>query len=247
MIFQELRVKGEMDLTAVGSIDVLYGTETWESLVFYVLSQRGANVGSPNPPPACAEVDVYTGALAEADFHTTVNPFSATVAGNQLLLNRRTAELELSGVIEYAINQIVLSTTGYASLQGPPGDPQEGALYNLIDCAGLAQFVMSAGIPTDITSTCQAFVSQVADGITSQLSNVSTPMNDLSFTAQASALCTSALDTPCDPRSSTATTALGLGYPDFETQAPADGSTNATFTGSANTVAGRWRAARQPF
>jgi hypothetical protein len=246
-IFTDLRAKGEMDLTAIGGPAVLYGTEQWDSFVFYLLSQCGQMIGTPNPadPPACAEVDVYTADLAQVNLNTTVDPFTATLSGNQLLFDRRTVELQLAGIIEYVINQVISTTTGYASLQGPPGDPQDGALYNLIDCAGLAQLIESAGIPIDITSICQAFVAAAADAIAQQLSMITVSTNVLSFTGQATALCTSALDTPCPTTGSP--TALGLGYPDFETNMPADGMWNAEFVGLVNNVPGRWRAARQPW
>ena len=141
-IFSDLRAKGEMDLTAVGGPTVLYGTETWDSFIFYLLSRCGPNIGatSPGNPPLCAEVDVSTSDLAQANFNTTVNPFNAVVSGNQLLVTQpRTVDLELAGIISYVVNQAISTTTGYSSLTGPPGDPQNGALYNLIDCVDLAQ------------------------------------------------------------------------------------------------------------
>ena len=123
-IFSDLRAKGEMDLTAVGGPTILYGTETWDSFIFYLLSQCGTNIGTTNPedPPACAEVDVYTSDLAQANLNTTVNPFNALVSGNQFLVTQpRTVDLELAGIINYVVNQVISTTTGYSSLSGPRG------------------------------------------------------------------------------------------------------------------------------
>jgi hypothetical protein len=246
-IFTQLTAKGEMDLTAVGGLAVLYGTETWDSFEFCVLSQCGQGIGSTNlgACPACGQVYVYTGDLAQANFNTTVNPFSATLAGNQLLIDRRTVSLQLSGIMAYMINQVVAETTGYPSLQGPPGETQDGALFNLVDCAGLAQLVTSAGVPIDITSACESFVSSIADAIAQELSMITFTTNVLSFTGQATALCTSSLDTPCPSTGNPY--AVGLGYPDFMTRSPSDGIWNAEFINIVNDVPGTWRAARLPW
>ncbi len=246
-IFSQLTAKGEMDLTAVGGPAVLYGTENWDSFDFCLLAQCGQGIGSPNLSacPPCGIVDVYTADLAQANFSTTVNPFSATMNGDQLLVDRRTVNLQLAGIIEYVINQVIAATTGYPSLQGPPGDPQDGALYNLIDCASIAQLVISSGIPIDITGLCQALVAVAADAIAQELSMITVSTNVLSFTGQATALCTPALNTPCPNTGNPY--AQGLGYPDFMTRMPADGVWSAEFIGLVNNVPGAWRAARQPW
>jgi hypothetical protein len=238
-IFSNLRAKGEMDLTAVGGPAVLYGTENWDSFVFYLLSQCGQNIGRVDPahPPPCAEVDVYTADLAQANFATTVHPFTARLSSNQLLVDRRQVDLQLAGIIQYVLNQVISTTTGYPSLQGPPGHPEQGALYNLVDCPGIAQLVLSSGIPIDITPICQALVAVVADQLAQQLSNIVINTNALTFTGQATAF----------PQPGSTTYADKLGSVAFETINPPDGVWNASFINLVNNVPGRWRAARAPW
>lgn len=240
-VFSDLRAKGEMDLTAVGGPAVLYGTESWDSFVFYLLSQCGQNIGrlDPNHPPPCAEVDVYTADLAQANFATTVDPFTArlTPVTNQLLVDRRVVHLKLAGIIQYVLNQVISTTTGYPSLQGPPGHPEQGALYNLVDCAGIAQIVTDSGIPFDITGICQALVAAAADAIAQQLSNIVINADALTFNGHATAI--------AQPGSTTY--AYRLGQVTFETIQPADGYWNANFVGLVDNVPGRWHARRQPW
>ncbi len=247
-IFSDLRAAGEMDLSAIGgNLSLIQGMEYWDHFIFYLLSQCGGAIsGNPTVPPPCAEVDVYTSQLNAANLAVTVHPFTGTVTGGPspspftFNVNTRTADLSLAGIVLYVINQIISTTTGYPSLQGPPGMPQDGALYNLIDCPGLAALIESI-VPIDTTAICQAFVAAAADVIAQQLNMITVNANVLSFYGSATAQ-----PTPGNP-----TYAGQLGYSDnlnFQNpRTPADGVWNADFLNLVGNVPGRWYAARQPF
>jgi hypothetical protein len=246
-LFSNLRAEGEMDLTAVGGNNALLaGQEYWSSFVFYLLSQCGQNIGgNPSMPPPCARIDVYqTDLMAQGvDLAAVVDPFTAKVIGSgsgpfTLVVDRRNVHLKLAGLIKYVLDQVISVTTGYPSLEGPPGHPEEGALYNLIDCNGVNQFVQSI-IPIDVTALCQAAVTIAAQAIAQQLQSIVVSTDVLSFAGQASAR----PDPAGDPLYATE-----LGYPDFDTRSPADGIWNGRFSigVSLSNVPGAWRASRDP-
>lgn len=231
-IFGHLHVRGEMDLTAMGTNDLLYLTEDWELFRF----NSSAFCPTETPPARCGDLDVETEDLAQANFATSVHPSTARLVGDQILFDRRTVNLQLAGIIAYALNQFVSSLTGHPSLQGPPGHPEQGALYSLIDCPGVAQFVLDCGYPLDITGYCQNMVAGFADEIVGQLSNIVINTNALTFVGRAS--------TALQPGSSQYV--YRLGQPTFETVTPPDGNWDGRLVGLVPDVPGRWRATRQP-
>jgi hypothetical protein len=243
-LFSNLRAEGEMDLSQVGGPALLAGSEQWSSFVFYLLSQCGQNIGGdPSMPPPCARVDIYTTELEAADLAVTVKPFTAKVIGPaggpfNIVFDRREANLKLAGIIKYVLDQAISITTGYPSLEGPPGQPEQGALYNLVDCPGIAQQIMAAGLPIDVTSLCQAAVIAASQALADQLRNMVVNTDVLSFYGQAAAY---------DSGGGTET-ATDLGYPDFETRSTPDGqwTGRVSLVASVKNVPGRWRASREP-
>jgi hypothetical protein len=243
-LFSNLRAEGEMDMSKVGGPALLAGSEYWSSFIFYLLSQCGQNIGGdPSMPPPCARVDIYTTELDAADLAVDVKPFTAKVIGPQggpfqIIFDQREAKMKLAGIIKYVLDQAVAITTGYPSLEGPPGRPEEGALYNLVDCPGIAAQVMGLGLPVDITGICQVAVIAIAQSLADQLRNQVVSTDVLQFYGQATAW----------DQSGGITVASDLGYADFETRSNPDGkwTGKVNMVGSVKNVPGRWRASREP-
>jgi len=243
-LFSNLRAEGEMDLTAVGGTNAfLAGNEYWSSFVFYLLSQCGQNIGgNPSMPPPCARVDVYQTDLQAVNLAANVKPFTAKVTGGPgawtLVVDRREVNMKFAGLIKFVLDQVISVTTGYPSLEGPPGHPEQGALYNLVDCPGIAASIYNI-IPIDVTLLCQAAVTAAAQAIANQLQQVVVSNDVLSFAGQATAR-----PDPSGPDDY----ATELGYPDFETRSPADGTWNGRFNIllTVKNVPGFWRASRDP-
>lgn len=247
-LFSQLRAEGEMDLTAVGGPLVLSGTEDWHSFVFYFLPQCGTNISGPiGQPLACARVDIYTSELP-ADLAVSVKPFAARVGGDatngyRILMDKRETLMRLAGLIKYMLDQLIEITTGYPSLEGPPGRPEEGALYNMIDCPSLGANIddllgdPGSGIGEGL---CTVAVALIGDTLADALQNIVVTQDVLEFNGSAAALTAS-------PSSQEA---QDLGY--FERlenkSLPADGEWKAKFRAgiSIPNVPGRWYGSREP-
>lgn len=238
-IFSELRADGEMVLSPIVDNATLEGEEIWSSFIFYFLPQCGGNIGGdPNKPPPCARVDIYTDDIEVGSAAVEVFPFTVRVgSGNPAtaVIGTRQVNLALAGILKYALDQVVYYTTGYPSLEGPPGRPQEGALYNLVDCPGIASGVQ--GYEIIVETICSVAVQAVAHVIADELQNTAVKTDALRFSGQATARGASA-------HSNYATE---IGYEDFEFRANPDGAWDGEFMGLVDGVPGRWRAARVPF
>lgn len=238
-VFSELRADGEMMLEPLRDRANLTGDEYWSSFIFYFLPQCGNNI--PNDPaPACARMDIYTDELPFADGSAAVEVFPFTVrvgSGNPatVVVPTRQVNMALAGILKYALDQVVYYTTGYPSLEGPPGRPEEGALYNLVDCAGIGSGVQ--GFEAVIEIACQVAVIAVGEIIADELRSAAVETSALRFSGQA----TARPQVPGSPY------AVELGFEDFETRRPADGVWNGEFMGMVDDVPGRWRASRRPF
>jgi hypothetical protein len=247
-LFSQLRAEGEMELAAVGGPRVLSGTENWDSFVFYFLPQCGQNVsGASGQPRACARVDIYTSELP-ANLAVTVKPFAARVGGDassgyRILMDKRETLMRLAGLIKYMLDQLIQITTGYESLEGPPGRPDEGALYNLIDCPGLGGNIddllgqPGSGIGEGLCGVAVALIGQT---LASELQKIVVTQDVLEFAGSAAARTPSASAVRADE--------LGF-YPRLEDKSlPADGIWNARFRAgiSVPNVPGRWYGSRDP-
>lgn len=244
-IFSELRADGEMDLAPVGSKKLLAGEEYWTSFIFYFLPQCGSNIGGgTNQQPACARVDIYTDELEAADVAVDVRPFTARVgatvgtAGNRtapVTFDTRRVNMALAGLIKYALDQLIYVSTGYPSLEGPPGKPEEGALYHLVDCPGLGQ--SSGWDPVLVEGVCRIAVGLAGEALARELRRMSVKMEALDFNGKATA------SAKASWRPGMAT---DLGFVDFEKRNPADGEWKGRFVNLVDNVPGRWRASRTP-
>lgn len=245
-VFSQLRAEGEMTLSAVGGPRVLTGAEAWDSFVFYFLPQCGQNIGGPvNQPRACARVDIYTSELP-ADLAVDVKGFAARVGGDtttgyRILMDKREVNMKLGGLIKYVLDQIILVTTGYESLEGPPGRPEEGALYNLIDCPGIGATIDGILDTYGVgEALCAAAMAVVGQQLAKELRNITVSSDVLEFNGSAAAR------TP----GSNVTRSNELGFFDRldNKNQPADGEWRAKFRAviGVNDVPGRWYGSRQP-
>jgi len=242
-VFSDLRADGEMQLVSIGGNKrLIRGEEYWTSFVFYILSQCGQNIGgNPSKPPPCARVDIYTSELDGANLAVDVKGFTGKVVGNGpffFQVDRREASMKFAGIIKYVIDQVVLITTGYPSLEGPPGHPEQGALFNLIDCASLG---LSVG-GFNLTPICELAVAAAAQTIADELRKMTVTQDVLSFAGQAEAR-----------PGGNPTYAEELGYADFEdrmnNKKTPDGDWKGRFSigpAAVQNVPGGWRASRQP-
>lgn len=266
-VFSHLRTEGEMDLVANGGPSVLAGQEYWTSFVFYLLSQcNGAIAGSIWQPPACARVDIYTTELDQADLAVDVRPFAATLGGPTggpytLLVSKREARMRFAGILKYVVDQAMLISTGYPSLEDkacctgtqvpgpncaerPDCGPGSGALSHLIDCEGVNELVQGV-ISIDVTALCETAVTLGGQAIGNALRNVVLSQDVLEFAGQATA-----------KAGATASYAEELGAAGMDaldnrgifTVNPGDGRWDGKFRigVAVNGVPGRWRASRNP-
>lgn len=266
-IFTMLRAEGEMDLVQNGGPRILAGTEYWTSFVFYMLSQcQGQIAGNIWQPPPCARFDVATDELAEADVAVNVKPFAAKLTGTGpwvLEVDRRQVEMKLAGVIKFVVDKIMEIATGYPSLedkrcctgtqqpgpicaQSPDCGPGSGALSNLIDCEGVAEFVAGI-IPIDVTAACRLAVSAGGQVLAQQLTGITLTQKDmLDFSGQANAY-PGAIALEAEELGKLNSTALD-NRGNFTQAAPGDGGWNGKFKVAVGIkdVPGRWYCSRNP-
>jgi Cys-rich repeat protein len=246
-VFSDLRAEGQMDLVANGGPRILAGNEVWDRFVFRFLPACGASLPTPTNP--CDVIDIYTTDLEAADLAVSVMPFAAKVGGDStsgytLLVDPRQAKMKIAGLLKYVLDQAISATTPYPSLEDRPCSatvtdqcgPGSGALSNLIDCAGLNEFINQT-IPFDITGLCQAAVSAGGSALANVIRNITISQDVLNFSGQATARATAGNALYADE----------LGWPDYRTRKDGEWKGKFHILVDVKNVPGAWRGSRIPF
>jgi hypothetical protein len=202
-ILSNLRAEGSMRLVPNGDLTHLKGTEAWTSLVFYWLPLCGGDIqGDPLHPPDCARLDLATSdsldfggsgqckGQALPAITARVQPFTATVAGNQLQVDERFIKLEMGKVVLVLIDYLtaIVSAGQYHCID--EATDCNSANGCIVDCSGLANDISSATngiVPAQrLEPLCGEAVAEVGRTVSAALAALWSPTVDtLQFSGRA--------------------------------------------------------------